>query len=79
MSGNVAEWCWDLYIKTITSSTDAYPTGPFPSGETTRVVRGGYWSESTGQAVYECMVGKRDSKVSGGSDPIRGLRLVWKE
>lgn len=79
MSGNVAEWCWDLYIETITSSTAAYPTGPFPSHETKRVVRGGYWSESTGQAVYECMTGKRDLKGSGGSDPIRGLRLVWKE
>ena len=79
MSGNVAEWCWDLYRATVTSSTDAYPTGPFPDYDTKRVVRGGNWSESTGQAVYDCMTGKRKSKVSGGSDPIRGFRLVWKE
>ena len=79
MSGNVAEWCWDLYIETVTSSTDAYPTGPFPSHETIRVVRGGYWSSGIENAVYFCMTGKRDTKRSGGADPIRGFRLVWKE
>ena len=79
MSGNVAEWCWDLYVDSVTSSTEAYPTGPFPSHLTTRVVRGGNWSESTGQAVYDCMTGKRKSKGSSGADPIRGFRLVWKE
>ena len=79
MSGNVAEWCWDLYTATVSTSADAYPTGPFPDYDTKRVVRGGYWSESTGQAVYECMTGKRTSKVSGGADPIRGFRLVWQE
>ena len=79
MSGNVAEWCWDLYVDSVTSSTDAYPTGPFPSHLTTRVVRGGNWSEGTGQAVYDCMTGKRKSKGSSGADPIRGFRLVWKD
>ena len=79
MSGNVAEWCWDLYEDSVISSTEAYPTGPFPSHLTTRVVRGGNWSESTGQAVYDCMTGKRKSKGSSGADPIRGFRLVWKE
>lgn len=78
MSGNVAEWCWDLYT-TINASTNAYPTGPFPDYETQRVVRGGNWSESTEQAVYDCMTGKRKSKGSSGADPIRGFRLVWKE
>ena len=79
MSGNVAEWCWDLYTPTVTASTNPYPTGPFPSHETIRVVRGGYWSSGIENAVYFCMTGKRDSKVSGGADPIRGFRLVWKE
>ena len=79
MSGNVAEWCWDLYTATVNASTNAYPTGPFPDYETQRVVRGGNWSESTGQAVYDCMTGKRKSKGSSGADPIRGFRLVWKE
>ena len=79
MSGNVAEWCWDLYTATVNASTNAYPTGPFPDYETKRVVRGGNWSESTGQAVYDCMSGKRKSKGSSGADPIRGFRLVWKE
>ena len=78
MSGNVAEWCWDLYT-TINASTNPYPTGPFPDYETQRVVRGGNWSESTGQDVYDCMTGKRKSKGSSGADPIRGFRLVWKE
>lgn len=79
MSGNVAEWCWDLYTPTVTASTNPYPTGPFPSHETIRVVRGGYWSSGIENAVYFCMTGKRDSKVSGGADSIRGFRLVWNE
>lgn len=79
MSGNVAEWCWDLYKATVTSSTDAYPAGPFPNYDTKRVVRGGNWSESTGQAVYDCMTGKRKMNYSSQADPIRGFRLVWKE
>lgn len=79
MSGNVAEWCWDLYTATVSASTNAYPTGPFPDYETQRVVRGGNWSESTGQAVYDCMTGKRKSKGSSGADPIRGFRLVWQK
>ena len=79
MSGNVAEWCWDLYTATVNASTNAYPTGPFPDYDTKRVVRGGNWSESTGQAVYDCMTGKRKMNYSGKADPIRGFRLVWKE
>ena len=79
MSGNVAEWCWDLYTATVNPSTNAYPTGPFPDYDTQRVVRGGNWSESTEQAVYDCMTGKRKSKGSSGADPIRGFRLVWQE
>lgn len=79
MSGNVAEWCWDLYIETVTSSTDEYPTGPFPSHETTHIVRGGYWSSGIDNAVYFCMTGKRDKKASSRADPIRGFRLAWKE
>ncbi|UTD12795.1 SUMF1/EgtB/PvdO family nonheme iron enzyme [Treponema denticola] len=79
MSGNVAEWCWDLYTATVNASTNAYPTGPFPDYETKRVVRGGNWSENTEQAVYDCMTGKRKWKGSSGADPIRGFRLVWQE
>jgi len=49
MSGNVWEWCWDWY-GTYTGGTD--PTGA-PSG-TKRVLRGGYWSNYTGniRSVY---------------------------
>lgn len=79
MSGNVAEWCWDLYTATVNASTNAYPTGPFPDYDTKRLVRGGNWSESTGQAVYDCMTGKRKWNYSGQADPIRGFRLVWNE
>lgn len=81
MSGNVAEWCWDLYKNTITASSEVYPTGPF--NDTTHVVRGGYWSvsdiENTKKAVYTCMAGKREYKGSSKADPIRGFRLVWKD
>jgi len=51
MSGNVWEWCWDLY-GTYSSNPDPDPTGA--SSGSYRVVRGGYWYYSAGyvRSVY---------------------------
>ncbi|MGP1458516.1 MAG: formylglycine-generating enzyme family protein [Treponema sp.] len=78
MSGNVSEWCWDLY-KEAPAGADVYFKGPLQAHVTQHVVRGGYWSLETDNAVYNCTVGKREQKGSAGADPIRGFRLVWSD
>ena len=85
MSGNAAEWCWDIYSKDLGTGTVTNPAGasaPLPS-DTYRVLRGGNWSLSdkpvTENAVYGCMTGKRDSDSSHNSYDVVGFRLVWKE
>ena len=45
MSGNVAEWCWDLYGD-YTSADKTDPTGVSPFGG--RVIRGGHWFDPAG-------------------------------
>lgn len=42
LSGNVYEWCYDLYADLIPTGTFTNPTGP-DSSETSRVIRGGSW------------------------------------
>ncbi|GHT43401.1 hypothetical protein AGMMS49965_17120 [Bacteroidia bacterium] len=44
MSGNVREWCWDLYQPIITTNTPAQ--GPTGSWYTERVCRGGGWIDA---------------------------------
>ena len=81
MSGNAAEWCWDIYSEDVGTGTVKNPAGasaPLPT-DTYRVLRGGNWSATNEKAVYDCMTGKRDKWGSGASDPLIGFRLVWKE
>ena len=81
MSGNAAEWCWDIYSEDVGTGTVKNPAGassPLP-GDTYRVLRGGNWSENTNDAVYGCMTGKRDKLGSDKADPVVGFRLVWQE
>ena len=68
MSGNVWEWCWDIY--------GAYPTGDQnnPHGAesgTYRVVRGGSWSDGAG----DCSVSFRLSDSATGSYSNFGFRV----
>ena len=79
MSGNVAEWCWDKYSVTVSSGTVTNPQSASSSTTTKRVLRGGNWSKDKADAVYECMVGKREYDTASADDPLIGFRLVWKE
>lgn len=81
MSGNALEWCWDRYSDNVGTGNVKNPTGassPLPS-DTKRVLRGGNWSKDKADAVYECMVGKRDYDTASADDPLIGFRLVWKD
>ena len=79
MSGNVAEWCWDRYSKTVSSGDVTNPLSASSSTTTKRVLRGGAWSSSAEKAVYGCMTGKRDSATASAAHYTMGFRLVWKE
>ena len=48
MHGNVWEWCWDGYEKYDAKSPAVDPTAP--TGVSDRVVRGGGWINSRGNA-----------------------------
>ena len=79
MSGNAMEWCWDRYSATVSSGTVTNPQSASSSPTTKRVLRGGNWSKDKADAVYECMVGKREYDTASADDPLIGFRLAWKE
>lgn len=68
MSGNVSQWCWDVFASGYMGGSN--PAGPVGSGP--RVVRGGNWERSAGEARCAAR-GKSDPAL--GSDTI-GFRLV---
>ena len=79
MSGNAMEWCWDKYSATVSSGTVTNPQSASSSTTSKRVLRGGNWSKDKADAVYECMVGKREYDTASADDPLIGFRLAWKE
>ena len=70
MSGNVSEWCSDLWGNTFPYSNNN-PTGP-PSGSIFRVRRGGSWYNDTNI----CKVSNRSYGTLSNSNCIIGFRLV---
>ena len=68
MSGNVWEWCWDIY--------GDYPTGSYidptgPDGGSSRVKRGGSW----GNSADGCTVRSRDYGGADGGSSTNGFRV----
>ncbi|MBD3346450.1 MAG: SUMF1/EgtB/PvdO family nonheme iron enzyme, partial [Chitinivibrionales bacterium] len=45
MSGNVWEWCNDVFVDYSNSDPETDPTGPTPTATSNRVRRGGYWGD----------------------------------
>lgn len=70
MSGNVDEWCYDIFSSTITSTNSA--TGPTYSSEGKRAVRGGdYFSRAS-----SCKVSYRGSWYGYNYSNYIGFRVV---
>ena len=69
----------DRYSATLSPGSVTDPTGSLLPSDTKRVLRGGNWSKDKADAVYECMVGKRDYDTASADDPLIGFRLVWKD
>jgi len=71
MAGNVEEWCNDYYSKTYYgSSPQTNPTGP--ASGTSRVVRGGSWSED----AAPCRVARRNVLAPASQFSNIGFRVV---
>ncbi len=69
MTGNVWEWCWDIY-STYPSSAQTNPHGV--SSGSHRVIRGGGWGDSAGS----CTVSRRVGIYATYSDFNVGFRCV---
>ena len=79
MSGNALEWCWDKYSENVDAGDVNDPQSASSSPTTYRVLRGGNWSKDKEDAVYECMVGKRENGSTSEDNEVIGFRLVWQE
>lgn len=69
MSGNVWEWCWDLYGE-YPDKSETNPTGP--AAGPGRVIRGGSWDSMTNLL----RIRRRGSYDPSGSAALLGFRLV---
>jgi serine/threonine protein kinase/formylglycine-generating enzyme required for sulfatase activity len=68
MHGNVAEWCWDVFVFNPTLQ----PNPPLPQPGAFHVVKGGGWAST----VSMCRSAARDSKKDDYLDSTIGFRLV---
>ena len=71
MSGNVQEWCWDIYDNNLPNPLPPDYTGA--ASGTDRVVRGGHWGTDSNDAA--CAYRTVADQTSPGSENI-GLRIV---
>lgn len=70
MSGNVWEWCYDLYIDSVSTETETDPKGPL-SGSC-RVMRGGSWIDY----AYDASVFLRTFNIPSFRSSSAGFRVV---
>ena len=68
MSGNVSEWCWDLYSDSVGTGTAIDPTGA--SSSSVRVARGGNWYNE----AYDCAVSSRIGNMHDSAANLLGFR-----
>ena len=72
MSGNVREWCWDLFWR-YSAGSQTNPTGPTdPIPSDARVTRGGSWA----QGPFTTQVAHRYNGQPDDGKHFRGFRLV---
>ena len=75
MSGNVFEWCADIYSdRYYAESPDKNPKGP--EGGDERILRGGSWY---GNGKYGCRVAIRVACIPDAKDDYDGIRIVRSE
>lgn len=74
MSGNVWEWCFDLYGEGFENGDVTDPTGPASNSEGWRVGRGGSWFFD----VPSCILSVRISLMPSSDDGQNGFRLACK-
>ncbi len=78
MSGNVFEWCWDIYDLYYPSGPQTDPHGPNTgqNGSAYRVIRGGY----TSSQWYECSVYCRHfvdpGNINSSNTGFRCVRVI---
>ena len=72
MSGNVQEWCWDIYDNNLPNPLPPDYTGA--ASGTDRVARGGNWGVGSNDAACSYRTAA-DQEASGASENI-GLRVV---
>ena len=71
MSGNVWQWCSDLYVP-YDSTTQTDPPGPASTSDNVRCVRGGSW-DSSNPDDFRCA--DRGRRYPGSRSGISGFRL----
>ena len=86
MTGNVEEWCWDVYSRAAYKKRAAQGVNPAgPSEGKTRVVRGGSWitgqkeewaSKSLEAQRYHLRIADRTWRDPGRGQHFRGFRCV---
>ena len=72
MSGNVQEWCWDIYDSLPNPLPNDY-TGAAAGSDTYRVARGGHWGRDANEAA--CSYRTAADQAAPGASNI-GLRIV---
>lgn len=70
MSGNLWEYCWDIYHNQYPSADVTNPTGP--ASGTNRVMRGGSWNSDSSN----CTVARRLYSLANLSTNFTGFRVV---